>query len=174
MPHPSLRLIWDWKGLSSWLRPRLQLSSQHRDGIRWTGPEHQTYTYTTLHKWNVNRLPSPLLWTHSILLELKHNIFLTVISGLMANDSCSIEPLESEPTTGVSRTQMTLAAGSLGKVMEPAWVQAGQLCSTVGTVLGPQRGRWGNRLEMVNHWYAHNNPEIFYWYHFNKVAFKKS
>lgn len=42
-PHPSLRLIWDWKGLLSWLRPRLQLSSQHRDGIRWTGPEHQTH-----------------------------------------------------------------------------------------------------------------------------------
>lgn len=59
----------------------------------------------------------------------------------MANDSGRIEPLESEPTTGVSGTQVTLAAGSLGKVMEPAWVQAGQLCSAVGTVLGPQRGR---------------------------------
>lgn len=52
-PHPSLRLIWDWKGLLPWLRPRLQLSSQHRDGIRWTGPEQHTqghnFTQTEIH-----------------------------------------------------------------------------------------------------------------------------
>lgn len=48
-PHPSLRLVWDWKGLLSRLRPRLQLSSQHRDGIRWTGPEHRTHTHIKHH-----------------------------------------------------------------------------------------------------------------------------
>lgn len=47
-PHPSQRLIWDWKGLLSWLWPRLQLSSQHRDGIRWTGPERHTHNFTQM------------------------------------------------------------------------------------------------------------------------------
>lgn len=51
---------------------------------------------------------------------------------------------------------MTLAAGSLGEVVEPARVQAGQLRSAVGTVLGPQRGCWVNMLETVKPTFTHN------------------
>lgn len=40
--YPSLRLISDWNGLSSRLRPRLHLSSQQSDGTR-TGPERHRH-----------------------------------------------------------------------------------------------------------------------------------
>lgn len=79
---------------------------------------------------------------------------LTVSNGLMPKTVTKSLYSEAQPTTGVSGAQVTLAAGSLGKVMEPAWVQTGQLCSTVGTILGPQRGRWGHKSEMVNDRYT--------------------
>lgn len=47
--------------------------------------------------------------------------------------------MKAELTTGMSRSQVTPAAGSLGKLVQPAGVQAGQLGPAVGTVLGPQR-----------------------------------
>ena len=68
---------------------------------------------------------------------------------MASQELCSIKShqLESRPTAGVSGAQVTLAAVSMGKVVKPAGVQAGQLCSAIRTVLGPQRGCCGNTVK---------------------------